>query len=232
MGDAREGLSAVEQILRLPFKNRELLKLALTHTSYVNEHPEEAQGSNERLEFLGDALLDLVVAQDIYKRYPDMDEGQLTQLRSAVVRGETLARVARRLEVGRYLRLGQGEAASGGGDRDSNLAGALEALVGAVFLDRGYRGAASWVRRILRPELRRTTDSGMPQEPKSRLQERAHRQGFQSPEYRLVDVEGPEHQRSFVVEVLVGGDVMGRGAGRRKAEAERRAAEEALKAIP
>ena len=232
MGDVRESFSAVEQLLRLPFKNRELLRLALTHTSYANEHPEEAQGSNERLEFLGDALLDLVVAQDLYKRYPDMDEGQLTQMRSAVVRGETLARVARRLEVGRYLRMGQGEAASGGGDRDSNLAGALEALVGAVFLDRGYRGAASWVRRILRPELRRTTDSGVPKDPKARLQERAHRQGLQSPEYRLVDVEGPEHQRSFVVEVLVGGDVMGHGAGHRKAEAERRAAEEALKAIP
>ena len=222
----------MEQLLRISFKNRELLRLALTHTSYVNEHPEEAQGSNERLEFLGDALLDLVVAQEFYKRYPDMDEGQLTQLRSAVVRGETLAGVARRLEVGRHLRLGHGEAASGGGDRDSNLAGALEALVGAVFLDRGYRGAASWVRRILRRELRRTTDSGVPQEPKTRLQERAHRQGLQTPEYRLVDMEGPEHQRSFVVEVLVGGNVMGRGAGGRKAEAERRAAEEALKAIP
>ena len=232
MGDARESLSTVEQLLRISFKNRELLRLALTHTSYVNEHPEEAQGSNERLEFLGDALLDLVVAQEFYKRYPDMDEGQLTQLRSAVVRGETLAGVARRLEVGRHLRLGHGEAASGGGDRDSNLAGALEALVGAVFLDRGYRGAASWVRRILRRELRRTTDSGVPQEPKTRLQERAHRQGLQTPEYRLVDMEGPEHQRSFVVEVLVGGNVMGRGAGGRKAEAERRAAEEALKAIP
>ena len=232
MGDAWESLSTVEQLLRISFKNRELLRLALTHTSYVNEHPEEAQGSNERLEFLGDALLDLVVAQEFYKRYPDMDEGQLTQLRSAVVRGETLAGVARRLEVGRHLRLGHGEAASGGGDRDSNLAGALEALVGAVFLDRGYRGAASWVRRILRRELRRTTDSGVPQEPKTRLQERAHRQGLQTLEYRLVDMEGPEHQRSFVVEVLVGGNVMGRGAGGRKAEAERRAAEEALKAIP
>ena len=104
--------------------------------------------------------------------------------------------------------------------------------MGAVCLDRGYRGAASWVRRILRPELRRTTDSDVPKEPKARLQERVHKQGLESPEYRLVDVEGPEHQRSFVVEVLVGGDVMGRGAGRRKAEAERRAAEEALKAIP
>ena len=232
MGDARESLSTVEQLLRISFKNRELLRLALTHTSYINEHPEEAQGSNERLEFLGDALLDLVVAQEFYKRYPDMDEGQLTQLRSAVVRGETLAGVARRLEVGRHLRLGHGEAASGGGDRDSNLAGALEALVGAVFLDRGYRGAALLVRRILRRELRRNTDSGVPQEPKTRLQERAHRQGLQTPEYRLVDMEGPEHQRSFVVEVLVGGNVMGRGAGGRKAEAEKRAAEEALKAIP
>ena len=232
MGDARESLSAVEQFLRLPFKSRELLRLALTHTSYVNEHPEEAQGSNERLEFLGDALLGLVVAQEVYRRNPEMDEGGLTQLRSAVVRGETLAGVARRLELGRHLRLGHGEAASGGADRDSNLAGVLEALVGAVLLDRGYRSAASWVRRILRPELRRSTDSGIPQEPKSRLQELAHGQSLQSPEYRVADIEGPEHRRRFVVEVLVGGQVMGRGTGRRKAEAERRAAEEALKAIP
>ena len=226
------GQGLLERGLGLSFKNRELLRQALTHGSYVNEHPGESAGSNERMEFLGDAVIDLVVAQELYRRYPDLDEGRLTQLRSEVVRGETLAQVARRLGVGPQLLLGQGEASSGGEDRDSNLAGALEALMGAVLLDRGYRSARSCVLRILRPELRRIRSEGASQDPKSRLQELAHRQGLGSPKYEVLREEGLEQLRRFVVRVSVGGEPAGEGKGRRKVDAEAAAAEAALKRVP
>ena len=204
----------------------------MTHSSYPNEHPNPPQESNERLEFLGDALLGLVIAQDLYERYPSMNEGQLTQLRSVIVRGESLARVAHRLRIGQYLRLGKGAAASGGAEQDSNLAGALEALAGAIFLDSGFRAASVWAKRILRSELKDITGTGVAYEAKTRLQELTQRQGSQLPQYRVVHVAGPEHQQSFIVEVSVDGNVIGRGEGRRKAEAEERAAEEALEVIP
>lgn len=222
----------LEKGLGLPFKHQELLRQALTHGSYVNEFPGESEGSNERMEFLGDALIGLVVAQELYHRYPEMDEGRLTQLRSEVVQGETLAHVARRLGVGQHLLLGRGEASSGGYDRNSNLAGALEALVGAVLLDRGYRFAKSSVLRILRPELRHIRRIGASQDPKSRLQEMAHRQGLGSPRYEVLREEGLEHQRRFVVRVSMGGELTGEGKGRRKTDAEKAAAKEALKRFP
>ena len=232
MTEANEASKPLERDLGLSFKSRELLRQALTHGSYANEHPGESGGSNERMEFLGDALIDLVVAQELYHRYPELDEGRLTQLRSEVVRGETLAQAARRLGVGRHLLLGQGEASSGGEDRDSNLAGALEALVGAVLLDRGHRSARSCVLRILRPELRRIRREGASQDPKSRLQEMAHRQGLGSPKYKVLREEGLEQQRRFVVRVSVGGELTGEGKGRRKVDAEKAAAKAAMKRIP
>lgn len=232
MAEAKQPPTALESALGLSFKNQALLGQALTHASYVNEHPEEVGDSNERLEFLGDALIDLVVAQELYHRYPELAEGELTTLRSALVRGETLARVARRLGVGQHLLLGQGEAASGGRDRDSNLAGAMEALMGAVLMDGGYRVARSCVLRVLRPELRRIAQMGAPQDPKARLQELAHQRGLAPPRYQVVGVEGPEHQRHFVVQVFLGDKVAGSGSDRRKAGAEKRAAEAALQGLP
>ena len=147
----------------------------MTHPSYVNEHLEESAGSNQRLEFLGDAVIGLVIARDLYRRLPDLDEGSLTELRSQVVRGQVLARVARRLGLGRYLLLGQGEASAGGSDRDSNLAAALEALVGAVFLDRGYGASQRLVSRILKPELAEVGGRDVSKDPKSELQELTQR---------------------------------------------------------
>ncbi len=232
MAEAKQPPTALESALGLSFKNQALLGQALTHASYANEHPEEVGDSNERLEFLGDALIDLVVAQELYHRYPELAEGELTTLRSALVRGETLARVARRLGVGQHLLLGQGEAASGGRDRDSNLAGAMEALMGAVLLDGGYRVARSCVLRVLRPELRRIAQRGAPQDPKARLQELAHQRGLALPRYQVVGVEGPEHQRRFVVQVFLGDKVAGSGSDRRKAGAEKQAAEAALQEFP
>ena len=225
-------LAALEEALGLSFKNRGLLTQALTHASYGNEHPGEVMGSNERLEFLGDALVGLVVGAELYRRYPGLDEGVLTDLRSLVVRGATLARVGRRLGLGGHLLLGQGEAASGGKDRDSNLAGAMEAVVGAVLLDRAYRVARACVLRVLRPELRGIATRGATRDPKSQLQELAHQRGMSVPTYREVAVEGPEHERRYLVEVSLGDRVLGNGRDRRKADAERRAAEAALKVFP
>ncbi len=224
-------IKQLQTSLGLSFTDRGLLRLALTHPSYVNEHPEEAGGSNQRLEFLGDAVIDLVVAKELYQRLPELDEGGLTELRSQVVRGQVLARVAQRLSLGRYLLLGQGEASAGGGDRDSNLAAALEALVGAVFLDRGFAASQRLVSRILEPELAEVLAVVVSKDPKSQLQERMQRDGKGTPRYELVSAEGPAHQRRFTVQVAVDGVALSTGQGSRRVDAERQAALRALNAV-
>ncbi len=219
----------LQDSLGVSFGDEELLHLALTHPSYVNEHPEEPAGSNQRLEFLGDAVIDLVVARELYRRLPGLDEGDLTEMRSQVVRGQVLARVARRLGLGQYLLLGQGEASAGGSDRESNLAAALEALVGAVFLDRGYAASQRLVSRILKPELAQVRTEVVSKDPKSQLQEQMQRDGKGTPSYEVVSVEGPAHQRRFTVQVVVNGHVLGTGEGPRRVDAERQAAAQAVK---
>lgn len=208
------------------FHDPELLTQALVHPSYVNEHPEAGVQSNQRLEFLGDAVVDLVVAEEVCQRFPSAAEGQLTVLRAAVVSDECAARVGERLGLGRLLLLGQGEEATGGRARSSNLADVFEALVGALFVDQGYDAARRVLLGLLAEELRalsldRALDS------KSQLQEMAQRRSQQLV-YRIVREEGPEHQKQFEVEALFGGEVVGTGRGRRKAEAEREAAEQAM----
>ncbi|MDO8751210.1 MAG: ribonuclease III [Dehalococcoidia bacterium] len=224
-------LKQLQDALGLSFGDEGLLRQALTHPSHVNEHPEEAGGSNQRLEFLGDAVIDLVVARELYERLPGLDEGDLTELRSQVVRGQVLARVARRLGLGQYLLLGQGEEGAGGSDRDSNLAAALEALVGAVFLDRGYGASQRLVSRILEPELAQVRAEGVSKDPKSELQERMQHDGRGTPSYQMVSAEGPPHQRRFTVQVVVDGQPLGTGQGPRRVDAERQAALQALKAV-
>ena len=219
----------LQQALGLSFRDPSLILQAMTHPSYVNEHPEEPSGSNQRLEFLGDAFIGLVVARELYRRYTQLDEGALTEWRSQVVRGQTLASVARRLDLGRYMRLGQGEAASGGRNRDSNLAAALEALVGAALMDRGNRGAQRFVLRILKQELAGLGPQSVSKDPKSRLQEWMQRNGRDMPRYRVTHTEGPSHQHRFTVDVAVDGEVIGTGQGGRKVDAERQAALNALK---
>lgn len=219
----------LQETLGLSFREQRLLRQALTHPSYINEHPEEAGGSNQRLEFLGDAIIGLVVARELYRRHPELDEGALTELRAHLVRGQTLADVARRLGLGHHLLLGQGEAASGGRERDSNLAAALEALAGAVLVDRGYRAAQRFVLRALKPELAAVGPRRVLRDPKSQLQERMQREGRAAPHYEVVDAEGPAHQRRFTVQVLVDGRAAGAGRGRRKVDAERQAALDALR---
>jgi len=221
----------LETRLRLKFKDPNLLKQALIHTSYLNENPGIDTGSNERLEFLGDAALGVVVAHQLYVDYPDVDEGKLTELRAHLVRRDTLARAAARFDLGEYLQLGRGEDAAGGRKRPTNLARAYEALVGAIFLDGGLVKARSFIRRSLADEFAKLRQSGMPHDPKSRLQEVIQSKWQTTPSYKLVKAEGPDHARRFTVQVLVGGKSLGSGEGRSKQMAEKAAAQEALKDI-
>ncbi|MDE2860609.1 MAG: ribonuclease III [Chloroflexota bacterium] len=220
--------ACLEQRLVISFSNGRLLAEALTHPSVVNEDPQAHPTSNQRLEFLGDALIGLVAARELYRLLPGAHEGSLTELRAAVVRGETLARVAGAIELGAYLRLGQGEEANGGRERESNLASAFEALVGAVLLDRGAEEACDVALRLIRPEVERVVREGAARDPKSRLQEVTQGLGMGSPAYNTASQTGPEQDRVFHIEVMVAGRVMGSGSGRRKVDGERAAALEAL----
>lgn len=207
-----------------------LLREALTHASFLNES--EAPGaSNERLEFLGDAVLGLVVAEELYRLFPALGEGELTRMRAELVQRRALAQVALRIGLGDHLILGRGEAAAGGRRRERNLAGALEALVGAVYLAHGHRAARALVRRLLAPEFRRVRTSGVDIDPKSKLQHAAQATWHQPPEYvtleRTVTLEG----QLFVVEVRIAGQPFGRGSGPSKREAQRAAARDALRRL-
>jgi ribonuclease-3 len=217
--------------LSTSFKDEALLQLALTHGSYVNEHPQASLESNERLEFLGDALVGLAVAEEVYARFPDLPEGQLTAIRSALVRTETLARVADSLGLGASLSMGRGEEASGGRQRSSNLAAAFEAVVGALFLDQGYETAHDFILETLENELAVAGERGTLKNPKGLLQELAQGKGEGLPSYRVLETEGEHHPHRFQAEALISGTVVGRGTGRRKSLAEQEAAGDALKKL-
>ena len=219
-------LTPLERKLGLRFQNRGLLEQATIHPSYVNElRPARSSlDSYERLEFLGDSQLNLDITLEIFNRCPALSEGELTKLRSSLVRGSTLAKVARRLELGDHIKLGKGEESTGGRNRESNLAAAFEALVGAVLIDRGPDSAKKFVLRMMDAELEGALAQGIPEDPKSRLQELVQKMGRTPPQYRMVASEGPEHAKRFDVEVIVGGQVVGRGEGSRKADAEKQAA--------
>lgn len=223
--------NTLEEGLGVKFKNPALLQQALLHSSYVNENPDAAPASNERLEFLGDAVLGLVVANDLYASYPDQDEGTLTELRTHLVRRDTLAEAARELSLGAELRLGHGEAAGGGAERPTNLSNAYEAVVGAIFLDSGLSSARDFIRRTLEERFRATTEQTLPPDFKSRLQEFGQSQFQSTPVYRVVQIEGPDHARTFTVEVSLGERMLGSGKGSSKQQAEKEAAREALKEL-
>ena len=225
------GLEVVEEALGVSFHDRALLRTALVHASYLNESRREGLESNERLEFLGDGVLGLVVAQELYRRYPDRREGELTALRSALVRGETLARVARGMRLGRGLVLGRGEEAGGGRDRTSNLAGAFEAVVGAIFLDQGYDAARSFVLSALDAEIRDVRRGDEAKSAKSLLQERLQGRGLAPPSYRVSEDADADPARRFTAEALSQGAVVGRGYGPRKSLAEHAAASDALERL-
>ncbi len=230
MNEADGAATRVEERLGYTFRNPDLLRLALTHPSYAHEHPHEGGEShhNQRLEFLGDAVLDFLVAAWLYERFPDLPEGTLTRLRATLVCTESLARLARDLGVGQALRLGRGEEEHGGRDRDANLCDAMEALSGALYLDAGLERLWS----LLRPWFERTLEQILATrsyiDAKSRFQEWAQAERRLTPVYRIVREEGPDHAKLFTAQVLLGGEVVGEGSGRSKRAAEQAAAEVAL----
>lgn len=207
-----------------------LLQQALTHRSYINEHG-GAEGHNERLEFLGDAVLDFLVGDILYQRYPDMPEGQLTRLRAALVRTESLAQLAREMGIGESLRMGKGEEASGGRERITNLCGAFEAVTGALYLDQGLEAVRTFILPRLESLVDDVLEEAIDKDARSRLQEWVQAEMNLTPIYRTVSATGPDHEKEFVVEVLIGDKVVGRGTGRSKQIAAQAAARDALRLV-
>lgn len=222
---------AFAERLGLPVRDRALLAQALTHSSWHHEHPEELSGHNERLELLGDAVVNLVISDALFGRHPDDDEGVLSARRAAIVSSAGLARIAARLDLGAHLRLGEGESHRGGRRRPALLAASFEAVVGALYLDLGWDVTKAWLIGLAAPEISLETPPVALKSPKSRLQEHTQRSAGGRPVYRVTETSGPDHERMFTVEVEVGGAVLGRGAGSSRRTAETEAAIEALEAL-
>ena len=223
-------MKQLEEKLGYRFHNRELLHEALHHSSYANEHRGDGISSNERLEFLGDAILGFVTAEHLFKTYGDLPEGDLTRIRAALVCEQSLYEVARRLDLGQYLKLGKGEEAGGGRERQSILADAVEAIFAAIYLDSDIASISSIIHRILLDR----SDAHVVEERKdykTALQELIQREEGHTLSYRLAGESGPDHNKTFLFEVLVDDAVTGRGEGHNKKEAEQAAARDALQRL-
>jgi ribonuclease-3 len=219
----------------LPVRDLDLLQQALVHTSWLHEHPDAAPGDNERLEFLGDAVVNLAISEALYTRHPEEDEGYLSARRAAIVSTTGLARLADRLDLGSSLLLGEGEVQRSGRRRPSLLASTFEAVAGALYLDLGFEPVKGWLIALADPELAAEAPIGALKSPKSRLQEFTQRRTGERPSYRLTDASGPDHERSFRIEVWIDGELMGVGEGPSRRAAETAAAAQAidrLRAVP
>lgn len=223
-------LKQLQHKLHIQFQDRLLLKQAFTHASYVNEHRFSQHSDNERLEFLGDAVLELTVSEYLYRLYPDRPEGELTKLRASIVCEPSLVKFAESLDFGRYVLLGKGEELTGGRSRPALLADVFEAFVGALYLDQGLATVKVFLDEHLFPKL---SLGGKMQitDYKTELQELTQHHNLGVLEYRIVEERGPAHEREFVSEVFMEGRSLGRGTGRSKKEAEQQAASAALKEL-
>ncbi len=226
--DVNEVLQAFEARAGLRFNDTGLLQRALTHRSYLGGEEAHGPDSNERLEFLGDAVLELIVIEHLYHRFPFDREGDLTQKKSLLVSRPVLADRAERLRLGRFILLSDAEREAGGGERSSILADGFEAVLGAIYLDQGLEGARRFVGRWLLRHSSRILHDTEKQNFKSLLQERIQAHLRVHPRYRVINEEGPDHEKRFSIEVVVRGQVLGSGAGRNKKEAEQQAARDAL----
>lgn len=221
-----------EQALGYRFQDHDLLRRALTHKSYANERRETSSSHNERLEFLGDMVLGFVVGEMIYRSFPNLQEGALSKIKAHLVSASTLASKARALGIGRYLRMGAGEARSGGAEKLSLLADGFEAIVAAIYLDGGLSAAEAFLKRIFGPDVTGIDIGDLSfQDYKTALQETAQALGLPLPEYRIVDEYGPDHEKVFVIQVFWDGEAFAYGRGSSKREAQRKAAKEALKKL-
>jgi ribonuclease-3 len=224
-------MSALEERLGYTFHNKQMLEDALYHSSYANEHRALGIQSNERLEFLGDAVLGLVSADFLYREHPDLPEGDLTRIRAALVCEESLHEVAQNLKLGESLKLGRGEESGGGRTRTSILADATEAVFAAVYLDGGMEQARALIHRVLLDKEQEEAVEERRRDYKTALQELVQRQNDRELRYVLTDEAGPDHAKTFAVSVLLDGETVGEGTGRSKKEAEQSAARAALEAV-
>jgi len=223
--------AALAERLGLPVADSELLRQALIHSSYLHEHPDAAVDHNERLEFLGDAVVNLAISEALYARHPRDDEGFLSARRAAIVSTAGLAQLAERIDLGSALLLGEGESQRGGRARPALLASSLEAMVGALYFDLGWEPVRRWLLVLARPEIEEDLPEGSLKSPKSQLQEYTQRTTGGRPMYRVVDASGPDHERTFLIEVEVDGRVVGTGTGPSRRVAETAAAVMALDTI-
>jgi ribonuclease-3 len=208
------------------FKDSSLFDHAMTHRSWINEHKGE-RTSNERLEFLGDAILEFVVSREIFNKYPDKEEGYLTALRASLVNTVALSEFAKKLDLGTALHLSKGEEESGGRTNPSLLADTVEAIIGAIFIDRGLGDTEEFIKENLMAEVEKKATQPL-KDPKSRLQEYVQSQGFSAPKYKVVEESGPDHSKKFIIEVVVNETSWGTGEGKSKGAAEQAAAGQAL----
>ncbi len=223
----QECVSALEAKLKVVFPNRALGLAAVTHKSYSNEHRESSAADNERLEFLGDAVVDLAVSHRLMERFPNATEGELSKLRALIVNEEGLARIARQIGLGEILLLGRGEELTGGRQKNSVLADALEAVLGSVYLSAGWDTVLELVDRLFGEALEGVADGRSGYDYKTRLQEQVQIRLRQAPKYRVLSETGPAHERVFEVEVTIGDELTAQATGRSKKEAEQAAARKA-----
>lgn len=222
-------LSEFEKIINYEFKDKNLLKKAFSHSSYANEKRKQGIESNERLEFLGDAVLELVISEYIYKNFPKMPEGELTKFRASIVCETTLAQEAKRLNIGKLIMLGKGERVTGGETRNSILADAFEAIIGAIFLDSGIECAKDYILGIMKPVIIDLQKSFRTMDYKTYLQEIVQSTSKETVRYEIIGEIGPDHDKQFIAQAIHDGEILGEGRGRTKKEAEQFAAYEALK---
>lgn len=220
-------LSSLEKKLGVKFKNKDILKQALVHRSYLNEHPNFKLDQNERLEFLGDAVLELIVTEYLFKNY-DNPEGELTAWRAALVNGKMLAKVAQKLNLEDYLLLSHGESKDSGRARKYILANALEAVIGAIYLDQTYKMAEKFVKKIVLSQLETILKSKLYIDAKSKFQEKSQEKAGITPEYRVLDETGPDHDKNFIVGVFLEDKLIAKGQGHSKQIAQQEAAKKGL----
>lgn len=224
-------IGQLQEEIGIAFEDQTLLQKALVHRSFLNENPDFALPSNERLEFLGDALLDFVVGEYLFERFPQMDEGDLTRLRAALIMAGALAEFARSIQLGDYIYLSRGEDERGGRSRVGLLSDAFEALVAAIYLDRGLQAVREFLMRFLERETTRVVERGLRGDHKSQLQEWTQRELRVTPVYHTIMERGPDHAKQFTVEVWIGDQAHGRGEGRSKQAAQQHAAQQALEQL-
>jgi len=225
-----ESPQAFAKRIGVDFKDTLLLNRALTHRSFLNEHP-DALEDNERLEYLGDAVLDFIIAAWLYNHFPEMREGELTRMRAALVSTEQLAEFARDINIGAAMMLGKGEEDGGGRDRSVMLCSMFESLLGALFIDTGIPAVEEFLSRFIEPAVDSILVGQKDQDPKSNLQEWAQAQAFGPPTYQLISTTGPDHARIFEVVVIINLEIFGKGSGTSKQAATKQAANNALKSL-